>query len=1052
MKQYGNFIRGTIKYQGIVWFIVALLVGIGVYGLSCINKDEFPTFEIKEGLVAGVYPGATAEEVEEQLTKPLEDILFGFPEVSRSSYSFSEDGICYIYVMLDVSPDKKDEVWSKIRLRLSSQKKFLPPGVLAVEVMDEFSSISSVLIAMESSDKGPGEMEEYSDRLCRMLREIPSLADVKVFGTRQEEIAVIADFDRISAYGIDPASLMLDYQTSSMPLSGGKFKTSYTESPIHISGALPSETAVSEKIIWSDPSGGTVRLKDIAEIQRRYEEPSSYVEYNGNPALVVSVEMRPDNNIVDFGKEVDRVLAEFSEDLPDSVTLTKITDQPQVVGRSVWSFLRDLVISILVVIFVMLMLFPARSAFIASSGVPICTAVAIAVMYLAGMNLDTVTLAALIVVLGMIVDDSIITMDGYMDKLGRGMERTDAACASTRELFMPMLLATASISLMFFPMLGIITGYLGDFVKMFPWVVSIALAASLVYAVAVVPSLEVRFIGSARTSGKGWAAKAQEFFFKVLQNGYERLQAVCFRHPYLTVLSGVAAVGLGALMFMQLNIQMMPMAVRNCFAVEVYLCQNSTLNETRGVADSLQRILLSDKRVTSVTSFIGCGAPRFHATYAPKVPSPGFAQLIVNTSTSRETESVLEEYEKKYEYMFPGAHVRFKQMDYQGVTAPVAVTLKGADIGTMKPFADSLKAYMAGMDDILKWVHGDCDGYVSSVSVEIDRDEAARLGVNRALLALALSGNFGGRNLASIWENGEKIAVNLYSADTDDGMAYESVANSMIPTSLPGVSVPLRQVAGVVPDWQPESIPHIGGKEALTVYADMRYGCSQPVAMKRIKKYVESEMRPSLPDGVEVSYGGLSATNGQVGPEILLTFICAVSVLFFFLLFHFKKMSLAVLTLVLSLLCLFGAAFGLWIFRLDFGMTSVLGVVSLIGIVVRNGILMFEYAEELRFGHGYGVREAAMEAGKRRMRPIFLTSCTTALGVLPMILSGDALWMPMGVVICFGTMLSIVLIVEIMPVCYWLIFRRSAARMQAGGRPEMTCPDGVSGKEVENEK
>ena len=178
--------------------------------------------------------------------------------------------------------------------------------------------------------------------------------------------------------------------------------------------------------------------------------------------------MRPDNNIVAFGKDVDKVLDEFSSTLPESVTMTKITDQPRVVGTSVWSFLRDLLISMLVVILVMLMLFPARSALIASSGVPICTAVAVAVMYLVGMNLNTVTLAALIVVLGMIVDDSIITMDGYMDKLGRGMDRVDAACASARELFMPMLLATSSISLMFFPMLGIITGYLGDFVKMFP--------------------------------------------------------------------------------------------------------------------------------------------------------------------------------------------------------------------------------------------------------------------------------------------------------------------------------------------------------------------------------------------------------------------------------------------------------------------------------------------------------------------------------------------------------------------------------------------------------
>ena len=242
---------------------------------------------------------------------------------------------------------------------------------------------------------------------------------------------------------------------------------------------------------------------------------------------------------------------------------------------------------------------------------------------------------------------------------------------------------------------------------------------------------------------------------------------------------------------------------------------------------------------------------------------------------------------------------------------------------------------------------------------------------------------------------------------------------------MSGVSVPLRQVADIEPAWSPETYARTAGEESVTVGADMRFGCSQPVAMKEIKAYVKSEIEPYLPDGVTVSYGGLSSMNKSVGPEILISFICAVAVLFFFLLVHFKKASIAFLTLIMSSLCLFGAFFGMWLFRLDFGMTSVLGLISLVGIIVRNGIILFEYAEDLRFNKGLDVRTASEEAGKRRMRPIFLTSCTTALGVLPMIISGDALWMPMGVVICFGTMLSIFLIVFMMPVSYWQIFKNS---------------------------
>lgn len=1025
MRGEGQFIRGTIKYKKIVYLILFLLVAVGVYGLAVINKDEFPTFEIKEGLVVGVYPGASAAEVEAQLTKPLEDLLFSFSEVDRGSYSYSQDGICYIYVELTSPASKKDEVWSKIRHSLNQKKQLLPPGVLAVAVLDDFSSVSSALITVESEDKSYSELQEYADALCDRLHEIPDLAKATIYGGQSEEIAVHLDMEKLSAYGISPSMLMLDYQTSGMMFSSGKFETEYASSPIHISSLVNSEKEVADKIVYADRQGNIIRLKDIVTVERRYKEPSSLVNYNGHTALIISVEMRPDNNIVAFGKEVDEVLAAFTEGLPDSVKVSKVTDQPKVVGTSVWSFLRDLVISMLVVIFVMLLLFPVRSALIASSGVPVCTAVAIGIMYLVGMDLNTVTLAALIVVLGMIVDDSIITMDGYMDKLGRGMDRVDAACASAKELFPPMLLATSAIGLMFFPIIGIITGYLGDFVKSFPWIIAFSLGTSLIYAVTVVPSLEVKYIKTARATGDSRFVKIQNKFFDLLQSGYDRMQAICFRHPYVTLAAGVAAVVLGVLMFLQLNIQMMPMAERDCFAVEIYLDANAGLDKTEVVSDSLQNILLADERVKSVTAFVGTGAPRFHATYIPKQPGANFAQFIVNTRTSKETEAVLREYGTKYEHYFPEAQIRFKQMDYQGVTAPVAVTFKGGTVEQMKPYSDSLRAYMAAQTDLMKWVHSDFDEYISTVEVDMDTDEAARLGINRTLLSLSLSSIFNGQTIATVWEGNDAVPVTLYSDSVTDDMSYDTVENQMVPTYVPGVSVPLRQVASVSPGWEPETIPHIGGKQTVTVYADMMMGRSQPEAMRKIEKYVEEKLVPVLPEGVSIEYGGLSGVNDAVIPEILLSFICAVAVLFFFLLFHFKKISLAVLSIVLSMLCLFGASFGLWVYGFDFGITSVLGLISLVGIIVRNGIIMFEYAEELRFKHGLSVKEAAEESGKRRMRPIFLTSCTTALGVLPMIISRDALWMPMGVVICFGTMLSIFLIVFIMPVSYWQIFKHS---------------------------
>ena len=968
------WVRWAVREKALVAVLILAFIALGGFGLVRMNKDEFPTFQLKQGLVAGVYPGASATEVEERLTKPLEDYLFTFKEVNRErTYSTTKNGICYIYVDLrdEVSQSLKDEVWSKIKLGLQQKQLTLPAGVLTVAVLDDFGNTSSLLLSMESSEKSYLELQEYAEELCVKLQGIPELAKATVIGTQEEEIAVTLDRERLSAYGIDPAAIFLD-----------------------------------------------------ASIERRYKTPTQYVSNNGNACLIVNVEMLPDHNIVAFGKSVEKVLQEYRSTLPDGVDITRVSDQPHVVGTSVWSFLRDLLISMLVVIVVMLMLFPMRSALIASSGVPVCIAVAIAVMYITGMPLNTVTLAALIVTLGMIVDDSIITMDGYMTQTSNGFHGVDAAAASAKELFMPTFMATLAICLMFFPMTVIITGYLGDFVKLFPWIILISLMTSLFYAVTAVPSLEVRYIKAEEASRrKNIIARAQDWFFGILQKIYENCLGWCFRHPGLTIAMGVAAVALGLFMFSRINIQMMPKAARDFFVTELTTEAGTAVEVTSARADSLVNLMLSDERIVSATAFVGTGAPRFVATYAPILPSPQTAQIIVRTVSNKATVEILREYIDRYEHVFPDTQIHFKQMDYQVVEAPVCVSLYGDDREALIEPAQKISAYLASLNTQTHWVHSNADDFAPEVELVLDRDEASRLGVSKAVLSLNMASALGGQNIATLWEGARAVPVNLYSDNTPD---YASFGDMMIATAVPGVKVPLRQVASVQPAWEPATLSRMGGKPSVSVSCDLKQGASQPAVQKQLKAYIDREILPTLPEGVTLEYRGLSSMNKMVGPQIAWAFLAACAVLFIFLLIHFGKARIAALTMILSLLCLFGAFFGLWLFGLDFGMTAVLGLISLVGIIVRNGILMFEYAEEARAHES--VREAAMHAGQRRMRPIFLTSCTTALGVLPMIVSGDLLWMPMGVVICFGTMLTIFLITLIMPVSYWQLFKKEDKR------------------------
>lgn len=1004
----------------IAFLLVGLLVVFGVFGLDRMNKQEFPEFTIRNGVVAAVYPGANAEEVEQQVTKPLEEYLFTFQEVNKElTYSFSKEGVVYVYVELDNSVNNQAEVWSKIRHGLKDFKAKLPTGVLALVVVDDFGNTSSLLITMDSEDKTYREMSRYMDLLMEQLRTVPAVGNIKSFGEQNEEISVYVNKEKLATYGISQSTLTTQLFAQGLLSVGGTLQYDGQVLPLHVVSPYQSEYEIGEQVIFTSPTGETIRLKDVARIERRYAEPSSFITKDGRKALVLSVEMRQGNNIVKFGEAVDKELQRFQRTLPDGVSLYRITDLPKVVDDSIHSFLKDLVTAILVVILVMLMLFPLSSAMIPAIEIPLTTAITISIMYLVGYEMNTVTLAALIVTLGMIVDDSIVMIDGYMDNLHRGQAPWQAALASAKTFFPSLAVATVAICGIFFPYLFTMHGPLGDFVKFFPTTITISLGVSLTLAMLLTPYLEQRMIDPAKEARKdGWLlTRWQNRFFAFLQGSYERLLRSCFRHPYITLSAGVGSVVLAVVIFRMLPLQLMPKAERDSFAVEVYLPEGSSLAETQQVCEDFEAVLHRDKMVESVTTFVGSSSPRFMAAYSPKMPGKNYAQMIVKTKNYAVTEKVIHRYKDTYVDSFPQATVRVKQLDYQAVNNPIEVRLRGNDKAQLRQYADTLKAFFNRHSDDLVWVHSDFDGYLPSLRIELKSEEASRLGVTKAMLSANLATLYGGLPMTTLWEGDYPIGVKLYT-DTDQSLDIE---NTLIPTSIPGVWDPLRQVAKVSPDWVPAQITHRNGVPCVTVGADMCFGKSQPVVMRKLKPYLEGEFKAMLPDDIEMSYGGLDGVNANTMGDIVVGLVASMLIVFFFLLFSFKKIRLTLLALCGTLLSLLGAFVGLAIFGCDVSLTAIIGIVSLMGINVRNTIVMFDYAEELR-SEGLSWREAAYKAGQRRMRPIFLTSATTAVGVIPMIIHKSTLWMPMGVVICFGTICAIALIVTVLPVAYWKLF------------------------------
>ncbi len=1029
-----KWLSWPLEHYPITLLMVVILFVMGIYGMYVMPKDEFPHATIRQGVVVAVYPGATSEEIEQQVARPLERYLFTYGEVNRTkTTTTSQNGMCIVMVRLNDDVNNKDEVWSKIKHGLNAFKPQLPSGVLAIVVNDDFGNTSALLIAIESDQRSYRELKQYSEDLSDRLRRIPSVANVKLFGEQKEQISLYIDRQRLQAYGIGQQMLFSRLQAQGITTMSGSISDDDQQIPIHLETMENSEEEIANQIIYSDPvSGKVVRVRDIARVVREYEPMSSRIEQNGHPCVLLSMEMTPGNNVMQYGKEVDRVLDTFrANELPADVNVTRIADKPKVVSTSITSFLRDLLISMVVIILVMMVLFPLRSAIVAAITIPLSTFVSVAIMYMMGIELNIVTLAALIVVLGMIVDNSIVVIDGYLEYLGKGFKPFDAAIESARQYFMPMLLATICICAIFFPFLLTMKGVFHDCLEDFPITITINLMVSLILAVTVIPFLEVHIIKPGKVSTGGNAIT------NWVQNTYNRVLGWTFQHPWLTIGGGIGLILLSCLIAPTLKIRLFPYADRDQFAVEIFLPDGKGLAETELIADSVQHVLEKDERITGITGFIGCSSPRFMDAYAPQIAGNNYAQFIVNTKSDKATVDLLAAYQPQLSEAFPNAYVKFKRLDYLEVNE-LEYRFYGGNLDSLHVVAERLMERMRQMPEV-EWVHTDYLQPYPIINVELDPVVSSQLGITRTTAQLALSATSSDLRVGQIWEGNYELPI-VVKDDTD--MTFSDIENLGVSSPVSILSgginktnstVPLRQIAKVNPKWSESRIVHRGGERCITVTAQFAQGVYTAPIEKEIARCMQKEIQ--LPQGIRTEVGGEIEYGDEALPQIFGGIAIAEVIVFFFLLFNFKKYGITLVCMAALGLMIPGALIGLGLMDRALGLTSIFGLITLMGMIMRNEILIFEHAIDLinkyvadhgdwtvnREAYNEAVRQAAYEAGKRRMVPIFLTTATTAVGVVPMIIAQSSFWMPVGVTIFAGGIGSLILVVTMLPVIYWKV-------------------------------
>lgn len=1017
MKNNFNIILWAMNHRQIVLIITAILFLFGLFALMVMPRNEFPEFTIRQGLVIGVYPGATSQQVEDQLTRKVEEFLYSYKEVNREkTYSISKEGSLIVFVEVNDNVKDPDAFWDKIKFGLGQLRNQLPSQVLALVANNDFGDTAALLLTIESKTKNKKELEKNLRTIEAELRKVSTVSKVRHHGLQNEEITINFDQNRLARYGVTMSSVLAAMQLESAVYYAGELDNKEKITPIHIPTSFQSEYEIRNQIVYSDPLGNLVRVKDVAEVCRKFEEPTSYIKNNGSSCLLISLEMQSGNNIVKFGKDIDETLHRIEELLPPDIEIHKIADMPKAVDHSIRHFLNEFFIAIGAVILVIMLFLPFRVAAVAGITIPISIFITIGLLFMLGVELHTVSLAGLIVVLGMVVDNAIVVIDNYVEKLDEGISRWEAAILSARELFIPVFSATLCIVATYLPMPLFLSGQTGDFVGSLPVTIGLALAVSLLVAVLLVPYLSYFFIRQGVQKEEG--RKNRFSPLNILQSAYDTTLKWAFKIPRITILAGIGSVLMGGYILSLVPRQLYPKVERNQFAVEIYLSEGSTLEQTAYVADSMTNMLRADERVANVATFIGVSSPRFHTVYAPNFPTKNYSQLIVNTHTEDETVQLLDEYEKKYRNHFPSAYVRLKQLDMLATKAPIEVRIAGENIQDLKLAANQVKEIMQTHSDII-WARTDYTEPRQGVKIKVDDERANRLGITRGAIAASVASGFSGIPVGTIWEGDYPVNVKVINAP-DDRNDFSDLQNQLVSSPFLLNPVPLRQIASLSTDWSEGQIIRRNGIRTITVRADVRRDVLAYRVLADIKPKISNVFESS---DLDFEYGG--EEEGEIENYIPIGKALGVGIvlIFFILLFQFKTPRHVFLIMTTMPLSILGAAVGILATGYAFGMTASLGIMSLMGIVVRNGIILIDYAEELRDKKGMSVSDAAVAAGKRRMRPIFLTSFAAAIGVVPMILSGSTLWGPLGAVVCFGLLVSMALTIYVLPVLYQQFFK-----------------------------
>ncbi len=1021
-----NLAKFSIEKNRITFMVLTTIIFLGVSMYFGLSRDSMPPFTIRVASVISSFPGASPERVEQLVTDKIEKVVQELPELKEMS-STSRTGISVVSVTLkdEVPENKMQAVWDRLRRKLDALKG-LPSEVNPNLDDDGIGDVYGIVVGLTSDGYSYAEMKEFADDIKDDLIKIPDAAKVEMGGEQEERVFVEFDKARLKEYGLSATKLQQSISSINILNSGGQINVGDERIILEPTGNFNSVEDIKNMLISVGDSAQLLKLGDVTTISKGYiDPPTQKVRVNGKDAISLHINLKDNANVITLGEEVNEVVSKWQQRLPVGIELSRVSSLDTYIDFKVSDFINNLIQSIGIVLIVMLVFLGFRTGFVIASLIPIVTIMTFMIMGLMNIGLNQVTLAALIMALGMLVDNAIVVAETILVKMEQGIEKKKAAVEAFSELWMPLLISTLTTSAAFLAFYLSPTS-MGDIVGPIFVVISIALLSSWIIALTVITMFCYLFF---KVIPKGEKKPSIiDKIIKGLKKYYKNLILWALTNKYKFIIGIFICFFVSIYGFTKIAFIFFPDSDRNMITIDVNLPEGNKIERTVEVVkrieqymiDSLQTNMSRTEGIVDWSSYIGEGPESYDLGYSPDEANSNYAHILVNTSAFSQNIAMIDKIDKFTYNNFPNADIKVGALGAGGGGVPIEIKVSGDNPDELSKIAERVKLKLSKISGT-KNVKDDWGPKSKKFLIQIDQNRAQTAGITSQDIATSLQTVLDGFQTGEYREDDKSIPI-LMRSDNNQQQSLASLETLNIYAQNSGKSVPLLQIASIVPAWQYAKIKRFDLRRTINITSELKLTGNASAITTEITPWLDEEIK-NWPSGYTYEFGGDAKNSTEAMGSVIgyLPISAFIIVLLLIIQFNsFRKMVMVVLTIPLAII---GVVMGLLVFREPFGFMPFLGVISLAGIVINNAIVLIDRMEIEQKNLGRTEKDAVIAACLQRFRPILLATFTTVLGLIPLYISGGEMWEGMAVSIMIGLLFGTVITLLFIPAFYSALYK-----------------------------